>query len=168
SAGEALGALADSILCGRLRVASLGPGDLLLRHWGSAKPVRAGGRHQSCSLPQAGRVALSARRSSLHGAAGAVDGGTGAEQLQLERLDLQELLEAEAPELAPVAGLLVAAKRGERVECATIDLDLPGADAPRDPLGALLVSGPHTSGETVDGVVRDPHRVLVVLVGHDR
>jgi hypothetical protein len=109
-----------------------------------------------------------AGRSSVLGAVVAVDGETQPEQLQLERLDLQELLEAEAPELAPVAGLLVAAKRGERVECATVDLDLSGADAPRDPLGALLVSGPHTSRETVDGVVRDPHRVLVVLVGHDR
>ena len=41
--------------------------------------------------------------------------------LQLERLDLEELLEAERAQLAAVAGLLEAAERRHRVEAAAVD-----------------------------------------------
>ena len=53
-------------------------------------------------------------------------------RLQLQGLDLQQLLDRVAAVLAAVAGLLVAAERGQRVEGAAVDLDLAGADAPGD------------------------------------
>src|SRR4051812_30433121 len=60
--------------------------------------------------------------------------------LELDRLHLEELLEAELAELAPVARLLVAAERRERVERRAVDLDLPGADPSRDGLGPVRVA----------------------------
>ena len=88
--------------------------------------------------------------------------------LELHRLDLQELFEAELAELAAVARLLVAAERREQVEAAAVDVDLAGAQAARDALGALGIARPHAAGQPVDGVVGDAHRVVFVLVGDDR
>src|SRR4051812_18066661 len=88
--------------------------------------------------------------------------------LQLDGLRLQELLEPERAEFAAVPRLLVAAERRERVEGGAVHLDLAGPQPPCDPLGALLVSRPDAAGEAVDGVVRDPHGIVLVLVRHDR
>ena len=49
--------------------------------------------------------------------------------LELQRLRLQELLEREAAQLAAVAGLLVAAERGQRIERPPVYLHLAGPEA---------------------------------------
>src|SRR5829696_10130110 len=95
-------------------------------------------------------------------------GRAGHLRLQLQRLRHEELLEAVATELAAVTGLLVAAERGERVEGAAVDLDLACADPGRDALRALLVRRPYAAGQAVDRVVRDPDRILLAVVRHDR
>ena len=69
--------------------------------------------------------------------------------LQLQALDLQQLLEAVAPVLAAVTGLLVAAERRQRVEGAAVDLDLAGADPLGDADRPLLVRRPDAAGEPV-------------------
>src|SRR3954451_11906923 len=84
---------------------------------------------------------------------------------ELQGLDGEELLDAEAAQFPAVAGLLEAAERRERVEHAAVDLHLTRADPAGDRLGALLVAGPHAAGEAVLGVVGDPDRVLLVVVG---
>src|SRR5689334_664712 len=94
--------------------------------------------------------------------------GRAAEYSELEALHLQQLLDRVAAVLAAVSRLLVAAERGDRVEGATVDLDLAGPDAPGDVDRPVLVGGPDAAGETVGGVVGDPHRVLLVLVWLDR
>src|SRR5437764_9885442 len=88
--------------------------------------------------------------------------------LELQRLVLEELLQPVKPSLAAVARLLEAAERRVHVEGAAVDVDLPGADAPRDALRARLVLGPNRAGEAVDGVVGDAHRFVLILVGNDR
>src|SRR5436305_15323443 len=88
--------------------------------------------------------------------------------LQLNCLRLQELLETEGPELAPVSRLLVAAKRSERVERRAVDLHLSRAKPPRHALCALRIARPHAAGEAVHGVVRHAHGVVLVVVRHDR
>src|SRR4051812_36891412 len=60
--------------------------------------------------------------------------------LELQRLGLEELLEAELAELATMAGLLVAAERRQRVEAATVDLNLTRADLAGDLLGPLRIA----------------------------
>src|SRR3954453_2511825 len=87
--------------------------------------------------------------------------------LALQRLDPQVLLDGQVAQLAAVAGLLEAAERRERVEGRAVDLDLPGADAPRDALGALRVARPHAAGQPVDRVVGDLDRLLLGVVGDD-
>src|SRR5688500_12973094 len=74
--------------------------------------------------------------------------------LQLERLDLQELLQAEPAQLPPVAGLLVAAERRHRVEGAPVDLHLPGAQPAGDRLRPLRVAPPHAAGQGVQQIGR--------------
>src|SRR5437868_3089763 len=54
---------------------------------------------------------------------------------ELHRLHLEILLERELAELAAVSRLLVAAERRQRVEDASVDLDLAGPDPSRDALG---------------------------------
>src|SRR4051812_6163652 len=88
--------------------------------------------------------------------------------LQLHCLDGKELFDPEPSVLAAVAGLLVSAERRERVVGAAVDLDLTGAQLASDRLGALGITRPHPAGKPVLGVVGDPDRVLLVLVGHDR
>src|SRR5688500_13441261 len=88
--------------------------------------------------------------------------------LELQRFGFQVLLEPEAPQLAPVPGLLEAAERGQRVERTAVDLHLAGAYAPGHALGAFGVSRPHPGGQPVDGVVGDRDRLLLAVVGHDR
>src|SRR5436190_23422004 len=78
--------------------------------------------------------------------------------LQLQRLVLEELLQPVDAGLAAMARLLEAAEGRVHVEGAAIDVDLAGADAPRDALRARLVLRPHRAREAVDGVVRDAHR----------
>src|SRR3979490_830742 len=55
---------------------------------------------------------------------------------ELDRLDLEELVHAEAAHLAADTGLLVAAERGERVVDAAVDVDLAGPDPPPEGPGA--------------------------------
>src|SRR3954467_2276352 len=88
--------------------------------------------------------------------------------LELQRLRLEELLEAELAELAAVAGLLVAAERRQRIEAAAVDLDLAGADLPSNLLGPLGIARPHTAGQAVDGVVGDLDGLVLAVVGKDR
>src|SRR4051794_34765850 len=89
-------------------------------------------------------------------------------QLALEGLDLEELFEAEAAELASVTGLLVPTKRSHRVEAAAVDLDLTGAHPLRERERLLLIACPHRTGEAVVRVVRDAQRVVLVVVRDDR
>src|SRR5690606_18581076 len=96
-----------------------------------------------------------------------VSGGLG-RHLELQRLVLEVLLEPVAPELAAVAGLLVAAEGRERIEGPAVDVDLTGAHAPGDALRALVARGPDGAGEAVGRAVGDAHGVVLVLVGDDR
>src|SRR4051812_9528741 len=63
----------------------------------------------------------------------------------LKGLHPEVLLDRQVAQLAPVARLLEAAERGQRVERRAVDLDLPGADAPRHALGTLRVARPHAA-----------------------
>src|ERR1043166_6078381 len=92
----------------------------------------------------------------------------GLSSLELQRLVFEKLLQPIDPGLAAVARLLEAAERRVHVEGAAVHVDLAPADAPRHALRARLVLRPHGSGEAVDRVVRDAHRVLLVAVGDDR
>src|SRR5574337_512733 len=89
-------------------------------------------------------------------------------QLLLDRLGLHELVEAVVPEFASDAGLFVSAGRCQRVERATVDVDRAGLQSAGHRQGAVLVAGPHRTGQPVAGVVGDRHRLLVVGVGDDR
>src|SRR5712691_12653171 len=86
---------------------------------------------------------------------------------ELQRLDLEELLQSELAELAAAAGLLEAAERGEGVEAAAVDVHLAGAEAAGNAFGAGGVARPDAAGQAVHGVVRDADRVVVVLVRED-
>ena len=78
------------------------------------------------------------REPHLHGICPAVP--LGVDVLELHRLHGEKLLEPVAAELAPVARLLVAAERRERIEHAAVDLDLAGPQPPGDLLGTLRVA----------------------------
>ena len=82
-------------------------------------------------------------------------------------LDLEELLQAERAELAPVARLLVAPERGHGVEPATVDLDLAGPQPAGHRLGPFRVGGPDAAGQSVLGVVGDVDRLVLGVVGDD-
>ena len=82
--------------------------------------------------------------------------------LELQRLDLEELLETERAELASVTRLLVAAERRHQVEATAVHLDLPGAHLAGDLLGALLIARPHAAGQAVDRVVGDLDGLVLV------
>src|SRR3954451_5882170 len=86
----------------------------------------------------------------------------------LERLHAEVLLDGQVAELAPVARLLEAAERRQRIEGPAVDLDLAGADAPGDALGVLGVAGPDAAGQPVDRVVGDLDRFVLGVVGDDR
>src|SRR5258706_10810568 len=86
---------------------------------------------------------------------------------QLQGFILQKLFQAENAGLAAVARLLEAAERRVHVEGAAVDVDLAGADAARDALGARPALGPHRAREAVGAVVGDADRVFLVLVGND-
>src|SRR3954468_3664111 len=88
--------------------------------------------------------------------------------LELQRLVLEEFLQAVNAGLPAVARLLEPAEGRVQVEGAPVHVHLSGADAARDALRARLVLRPHRSGKAVDGVVRDAHRVFLVPVRDDR
>ena len=80
-------------------------------------------------------------------------------------LRLQELLEAGPAHLPADARLLVAAERAVRAEVvAAVDRERPGADAPGHGQCPVLAAE-DGARQSVDGVVGDPDRVVVVLVG---
>src|SRR5262245_24544763 len=81
-----------------------------------------------------------------------------------DHLGLQVLLEAHQAVLAAHAALAVAAERRVDVEPhAAVGRDGSRADPAGDRERALLVRRADRAGEAVDRVVRDPHRVVVVL-----
>src|ERR1700691_2118776 len=86
----------------------------------------------------------------------------------LDRLHLEELLEAVQSTLTTDARLLVAAEGRERVEGATVDRHLAGTDLARDFERLLVGRGPHAAGQSVGRVVRDCDRLLLGVVGDDR
>ena len=84
-----------------------------------------------------------------------------------EGLGLQELLESGDAHLAADAGLLVAAERAVGPEVvAAVDGEGAGPDAAGERQRAVLAAE-HSAGQAVDGVVGDPHRVVIVVVGDD-
>src|SRR5262245_13658539 len=85
-----------------------------------------------------------------------------------DRLQLEELGEAGFAPLAAVAGLSVAPERAAEVGLGAVHVDVPGADALRNPPGALDVARGDVAREPVRRVVRDPHGVVLVLVRDDR
>src|SRR5689334_23703522 len=87
--------------------------------------------------------------------------------LELQRLVLEEFLQAIDARFASMPRLLVAAERRVHVEGAAVDVDLPGADASRDALRARLVLRPHGAGKAVHRVVGDAYRLLFILVRDD-
>src|SRR5689334_19140013 len=87
---------------------------------------------------------------------------------KLQRLGLLELGETVGAELATVARLLVAAERSERIERATVDVDLAGAHLAGEGDCVVGVGRPDTAGQPVDRVVRDPQGLGLVGVGDDR
>src|ERR1700722_14866219 len=85
-----------------------------------------------------------------------------------EGLALEELLEAGGAHLAPDAGLLVAAEGDVGSEPhPAVDADRAGSDPPGDAEGSLVGAAVDRSGQTVDRVVGDPHRVVVAVVVDD-
>src|SRR5258706_10910967 len=85
----------------------------------------------------------------------------------LQRLWLEILLESVLPQLATVPRLFHTAERRVRIERRAVDVELRGANAPRDAQGACDVARPHGSAESVDRVVRDANRMLFVVVRKD-
>src|SRR5437899_705032 len=68
--------------------------------------------------------------------------------LELEGLDLEELFDTKATELAAVARLLVATERAERVEPPAVDLDHPRAHPAGERQRAVLIAGPNRARST--------------------
>ena len=84
-----------------------------------------------------------------------------------EGLALQEFLESRLAHLAADAGLLEAPERRVRAEViAAVDREGPGSDPARHPQRPVLAAEDRT-GQPVDRVVGDAHRVVVVLIGND-
>src|SRR4029079_4238525 len=84
-------------------------------------------------------------------------------------LGLAVLLETRATELAADARLLVDAPLGLRdVRVVVVDPDRAHAQPAGDALAFTGVAGPHRTGESVDAVVGDPDRVVLVREGLDR
>ena len=88
--------------------------------------------------------------------------------LELQRLQLEELLQPEFAELAAVPRLLEPAEGRKHVERAAVDVHLTRAQAPRHLQRVLLGRRPHPAAQAVGRVVRDADRVGLVLVGDDR
>src|SRR5436853_1885244 len=90
------------------------------------------------------------------------------ESFDVDRLDVDEFLDAVAPELAPVPRLLDAAKgqprvgRDERIHKGGARVELPG-----DTLAATDISREHGRAETERAVIRDPDGVVFVLRTND-
>src|SRR5262245_53070258 len=84
-----------------------------------------------------------------------------------EGLGLQELFESGAAHLPADAGLLVAAERAVWAEVvAAVDREGSGPDATGHRQRAVLTAE-HGTGQPVDRVVGDAHRVVVVVIGDD-
>src|SRR5262249_37048025 len=88
---------------------------------------------------------------------------------ELERLDLEELLESPAPQLPSPTRLLVPAERRHGVEAAhAAHVDLTGAQAAGDPLGPAAIAGEDGPVQAVGRVVGDADGVVLVVAGDDR
>src|SRR5262249_14644885 len=140
----------------------------------SPRARRRGARAPRSRAPRRGRPAppRAARGRSGTGPRGRRSrrGRSGPSRLalpgQADYLGLEVLLEALLAVLAADAALAVAAEGRVDVEPhAAVHRHRPGADAARDAERALLRRAVHGAGEAVDRVVRDAHRVVVVLVG---
>src|SRR5262245_9123284 len=84
-------------------------------------------------------------------------------------LALEELLEAGDAHLPADAGLLVPTERRVRSEpVATVDTHGAGPDPLRDRDRPVVVGAEDGAGQAEDRVVRDPDRVVVILVADDR
>src|ERR1700757_47838 len=84
-----------------------------------------------------------------------------------ERLGFQELLQPGHSHLPADAALLVPAERGVGAEViAAVDAEGAGPDPAGHPERAVLAAE-HGTGQPVDRVVGDPHRVVVIVVSDD-
>src|SRR5438445_11253265 len=89
--------------------------------------------------------------------------------LQPYALHLRVQVERIAPELPPVAALLVAAKGRGRVEdVVAVDPHRPGAERARHPVRLAHVARPDAGGQAVRGVVALEHGIVLVLEGNHR
>src|ERR1700735_4434565 len=84
-----------------------------------------------------------------------------------DRLDLQEIAQAEFAVLATVAGHLESAERSLHVARRAVQRHLSRADARADASRALRILGPYVSRESIRCVVRDGDGLLLVLVGQN-
>ena len=87
---------------------------------------------------------------------------------QGDRLHLEEALQTLGAELAPDAGLLVAAERRREVDGhRRVQHVGAGAHPARHPEPAVVVTRPHRAAQPVVGVVGDVDRIVVAVVGDD-
>src|SRR6202040_1039573 len=89
--------------------------------------------------------------------------------LHVDRLDVDELADAERAELAPVAGLFEAAERQPRVGAhEVVDEAAPRLEPAGDRLAAAGVAGEDGGAEAEDRVVGHPDRLLLAVHGDER
>src|SRR5258708_7204268 len=84
-------------------------------------------------------------------------------------LDVDELTDPEARELAAIADLLRAAERQPRIGGDhPVDEDRARLDATREGPRSLQIGGPERRAEAVRRGVRDPHRLVGIVDGEER
>src|SRR5258706_2039159 len=106
----------------------------------------------TCSIPQPDRPSES----------------SGLLRPELQRFQLEEFVETELAELAAVARLLEATEWRLHVEAAAVDVDLAGAQPPRDLRCAFVAAGQYGAGEAVRRAVGDAYGVILVAISDDR
>src|SRR6187549_319024 len=122
-------------------------------------------------LPFAGRVARNSSRGEMPRSAVEFRDRTrppGGSALELNRLDLEELLEAITAVFPAMPRLLEAAKWSKWIERRSVDLDLPRTHSTSEGFRTLGVGRPDAAVQTVDRAVGDLGRLVLGVVRDDR
>src|SRR4051812_34786298 len=82
-------------------------------------------------------------------------------------LYLEIFFKSKNPKLAPIAGLLVAAKGQAAVERRAVEIDAPGANTARDSASAVGIPRLHKTRQSERCVVGNLDRLVLGVVAHD-
>src|SRR6266545_119704 len=141
------------------------------RQLASSSGISGTKRQESLYQPLLGRVAPNLLRPRAAARVRQIrrqDPPAGTAGLDLNALDLEEFLEAEAAALTAMARLLDAAEGRQRIEGCSVDLHLAGAHPPSDCLSPFRIGRPDATVEPVDRAVRDLSGLVLGVVRNDR